>query len=125
MYMKISELLLAFLEFQHQMKVYHWQTKSFARHKASDELVDTFQDLTDKFVEAYQGKYERIVLDKHNRIVIDNTVDNDIIKYLDDMRTILTRDIPKVVKKEDTDLLTIRDEMLMLINKSSYLFTLE
>ena len=40
------------LHISSQIKVYHWQTLSFARHKATDELYAEFNSLMDRFVEA-------------------------------------------------------------------------
>ena len=33
------------LELSAQIKLYHWQTKSYARHKASDSLFSEMNDL--------------------------------------------------------------------------------
>jgi hypothetical protein len=38
--------------------------------------------------------------------------------------TYLTKELPKKLRKEDTDLLNIRDEILGELNKVLYLFTL-
>jgi hypothetical protein len=40
-----------------QIKLYHWETLSFPRHKATDELVTNLDANIDKFVEVYIGKY--------------------------------------------------------------------
>jgi len=36
------------LQFRTDIKLYHWQTKSFAHHKISDELLGSIDDLSDK-----------------------------------------------------------------------------
>ena len=43
-----------------QIKLLHWQTKSYARHKAYDDIYHSLGDLVDKFVEMYMGKYGRV-----------------------------------------------------------------
>lgn len=36
-----------------EIKVYHWKTNSYARHKTSDKLYSKLQPSVDKFVEMY------------------------------------------------------------------------
>ncbi len=44
------------LTIRNQIKLYHWQTKSFARHKATDDLTAALDLAIDNFVEVYMGK---------------------------------------------------------------------
>jgi hypothetical protein len=110
---------------QTNIKLYHWTTKSFARHKAADELVNKILELGDQFMEVYIGKHGRQTLKKPNNIKIMNLDDSSVIDYLDSSIKFLESDILKLIKKQDTDLLNIRDEMLSTINQTKYLFTLE
>jgi hypothetical protein len=57
-----EELLCEMLEASAQAKVFHWQTSSFAEHEALGEFYEGFNDLMDKFIEAYQGCYGRIMV---------------------------------------------------------------
>ena len=57
-----EELLCEMLEASAQAKVFHWQTSSFAEHEAMGDFYDEFNGLMDKFIEAYQGCYGRIML---------------------------------------------------------------
>ena len=57
-----EELLCEMLEASAQAKVFHWQTSSFAEHEAMEYFYDGFNPLMDKFIEAYQGCYGRIML---------------------------------------------------------------
>ena len=50
-----SELTHLFLTIRTEIKLYHWQTRSYARHKATDRFLETFEPLVDRFVEAAQG----------------------------------------------------------------------
>ena len=65
--MSSRSLIEIFLQFPSQVKLYHWQTTSYPRHKASDSLVSGIQELIDQFVETYQGKYQRIYLKSDTR----------------------------------------------------------
>lgn len=106
------------------IKLYHWQTTNFARHKATDELHGALTDLTDQFVEVYMGRYGRPQFPNGFRLSIselsDDNADDMIKEYIDYLKT----DLPKYLKEDDTDLLNIRDEMLSNLNKTLYLFTL-
>lgn len=116
-------LLTDLLTLQNQLKVFHWQTKSYAQHIAFGEAYNTLGELIDEFIEIFQGKYGRIkaketfVVELHNLQDDFKTVINANIEYL-------TADIPKALDAKDTDLLNIRDEMLAVLNKLKYLLTL-
>ena len=51
-----EELVNLFLELLMIVKVYHWKTKSYAEHIATDELYSTLNENIDKFVEVMLGK---------------------------------------------------------------------
>lgn len=120
--MKYIKNLLTILN---QLKVYHWQTNSYAQHQALGGAYDALNVLIDQFIEVYMGKYGRIeakggstTVDLFNtdQLPIDGFVDN-AVNYL------AALEIPD--KNADTDLMNIRDEMLAELNKLKYLLTLE
>jgi DNA-binding ferritin-like protein len=120
----MSKLVHDFLEFSAQIKIYHWQTKVFARHKASDSLFGEINEKIDKFVEVYIGKYERPSLSGENTSLnLKNLNDKQIVEYLKNWVGYLNKTLPSMIDKNDTDLLNIRDDMLALINQTLYLFT--
>jgi hypothetical protein len=49
-----------FFSMREQIKVYHWQTNQFARHKATDEVLEALDGSIDTYVEVYMGKYGRM-----------------------------------------------------------------
>jgi len=57
-----EKLLSQMLGTSAQAKIYHLQTSSFAEHKALNKFYKEFNDLMDKFIEAYQGCYGRIMM---------------------------------------------------------------
>jgi hypothetical protein len=112
------------LTLRNQVKIYHWETKSFARHKATDELVDKLDDNIDKFVEVYIGKYGRPNLSSSTgRIMLRNFNDQEAPVLLQQAIDWMTTRLPKLLKTTDTDLLNIRDEILADLNQTLYLFT--
>ena len=113
------------LTLRNQVKIYHWETRVFARHKATDELIDKLDDNIDKFVEVYIGKYGRPNLNlRTGTIRIRNFNDQEAPALLKQAINWMTTKLPKLLKSTDTDLLNIRDEILADLNQSLYLFTL-
>lgn len=108
-----------------QLKIFHWQTKGYARHNAFAQTRDELEDLMDSFVEESMGKYGRFTLDDETKnIELFNLSE---LKPLEMVETIcqsfigFTQELDPV----DTNLLNIRDEMLGLFQKLKYLLTLE
>jgi DNA-binding ferritin-like protein len=121
----MADFVKFFFDLQNTVKLYHWNTTSFSRHKGADELVDAVIDLADKFMEVYMGKYGRP--SKHASKVTSLTIkaytDKDITEYLKaciKQLDTLSQQLPP----QDTDLLNIRDEVLGKLNQTLYLFTL-
>jgi hypothetical protein len=117
-----------FMSLRNTVKLYHWQTKSYARHVASDAFVSKIDSLIDKFVEVYIGRYERdpkISKKKDMEITVPVLSDSSIVTYLQDTCTWLEDQLPKGLNKKDTELISIRDEMLVEINQAIYLFTFQ
>jgi hypothetical protein len=115
-----------YLTLRNAVKIYHWNTKSYARHKATDQFVSKLDDLTDRFVEVYIGRYGRSAsLGKDITLDCPALDEKFIIKYLTEAAAWLSTKLPKMLKPGDTDLLNIRDEILAEVNQTLYLFTLE
>ena len=115
-----------FFTMREQVKLYHWQTGVFARHKATDDVLKALDDLIDKFVEIYMGKYGRPNITRTtNTIQIKNMSEKTAVKFVKDCLIYLQGPLTKSLKSPDTDLLNIRDEMLGELNQLLYLFTLK
>ena len=119
----IGEIVLNFMFIRDQVKIYHWTTTSFARHKASDSLVDSLTDKMDKFIETIQGIHsKRLVIPKNKKISLKNESDDSIVVLLENFKNWLVNTLPKYMKK-NTDLINIRDDILSDVNNTLYLFT--
>ncbi len=119
----ISYILNLLLLLRNQMKVYHWQTKKYSRHKASDELVEELDSLTDKYIFIYSGIYENIrLVPEIFDIKLYNISDTNIVKFINKIKIEFMNESNKI---KDTELLNIRDEILGIIDKTLYLFKLE
>ena len=123
-----SELVKMFLEMLTTIKLYHWNTHSYSRHKATDELHEKLSELVDQFVEVMQGK-----MFSPNRIRIINS---EILAYTPETKMKMVDKILFYIEQlqnlnhifsttKDSDLLNIRDEMLSHLNQFLYLFSFD
>jgi len=123
--MNISSNINFFLGLQSQIKIMHWQTKGYAKHKALDETFDELIDLVDQFVEEAMGKYGRFKLDDETKTIqLSNLSEIDTKAMIDTVCDALIQ-YNQQFEENDTNLLNIRDEMLGLFRKLQYLLTLE
>lgn len=120
--MKYIKNLLTLLN---QLKIYHWQTTSYAQHQAFGGAYEALDGLIDRFIEAYMGRYERIYTSNGNNVTLTlyDTEALDYTSFIKNVRNYLEE--LEVPNPSDTDLLNIRDEMLAEIDKLSYLLTLD
>ena len=117
-----SDHIHFFLQLRNQIKLYHWQTHVYARHIATDQILEKIDKNTDAFVEIYIGKYGRPKLSgKNATISLQNLTEAGAlrlvkagIKYLQSFTKTLF----------DSDLLNIRDEIMSDLSQLQYLFTL-
>jgi DNA-binding ferritin-like protein len=123
--MNIATNVNFFLSLQSQLKVMHWQTKGYAKHKALDETLDELYDLVDTFVEEAMGKYGRFKLEDDTKTVQLSNLSEINIKGMITTTCSALIQFNEQFDSTDTNLLNIRDEMLGLFNKLSYLLTLE
>jgi DNA-binding ferritin-like protein len=112
------------IQFQQQLRIFHWQTSSYAQHQAFGSAYEELDDLVDSFVEKYMGTYGRskpiasfhIILEPlASNEIIDITID-DFVDYLKEM----DNEIPS-----DTELLNIRDEILGEVRELKYQLSLK
>lgn len=113
-------ILSMFLCIQNLLKVYHLQTTSYARHKASDKLYKILIEKFDQYMEVYQGKYGRVDLSTVESLPVSNVSD----KQMDEMLHYFYRWITKLHSDNDNDLQNIRDEIMSEISRCIYLFSL-
>ena len=119
-----SHIVRVFFEMLNMVKLYHWKTRSYAQHKATDELYAKLNENIDKFVEVLLGKEESRIkmLEKQTRLLDETNVTEfksriyEYRAFLQDMNLYLDN-------KKDSDLLSIRDDILVDINQFLYLMT--
>ena len=122
----IGEIALYFIYIRDQLKIYHWQTKNYARHVASDSFVSSLSDKMDKFMEVAQGKSGSRMILAQNNFSFKNQDDISIVNLLQIFKEWLTNDLSTHFNPvKDSDLITIRDDILIDLNQTLYLFTFQ
>jgi len=124
---EIGEIAMILLSFRDQLKIYHWQTHTYSRHKSTDKLVEIMTEQMDRFLETLQGSrnLRMVVPSKRPFITFENQTDNSIVLLINEFKKWLNNKLPKKLKPIDNDLRNIRDEILGSVNQSLYLFTLK
>jgi DNA-binding ferritin-like protein len=119
-----SLIVRTFLEMLNTVKIYHWKTRTFSQHNATDELYKRLNENVDKFVEVLLGKDEsRVKMVERRCELLDFSKGSDFKERMYEYREFLVDMNRYFDAKRDTDLLNIRDEILGDINQFLYLMT--
>ena len=121
----IGKIVLVLSDVLNQLKIYHWQTTSYSRHKASCELIEKLTSITDKIIETIQGSRNvRLIMPvDYNSIKLNNQTDKSIEELLLYFKNWLLEKFPKYLVTKDKDIFNLRDELLGNVNQTLYLFT--
>lgn len=109
-----------FFKHQLQLKMFHFQTKNYSSHKASDAYLTTFEDKFDKFIEVAQGAFGRLnmkEIDLKFTIIDDNTIFTELDKFIK-----MLRGYDEFLSNY-SELLNIRDEFIADAEQLKYLLT--
>ena len=121
---KKSQIVRTFIELLNTVKLYHWKTRSYAEHQATDELYESLNKNIDRFVEVLLGKDQSRVKIMEKRIELldfesTSPFKNKLLdyrQYLMDMNIVFN-------EKRDSDLLSIRDDIVTDLDRTLYLLT--
>ena len=108
---------VVFLRILDVIKLFHWNTKDYSKHKATCSLHEALAKLVDSYVEQRFGELGRVVV--HETVRYDTLSDEAFLKELNQFKDYLIH-----MKNPSTDLSNIRDEMLGEVNQFLYLWTL-
>lgn len=109
----VAQFTLMMLHSVTNAHILHLQTRSYAMHKALQKFYEDIGDITDDFIEAYQGKYEQIAYYEPAF-----SLAKDPIVYMKGLATkidSMREDLP-----QDSELQNIVDEMMQLIDSTLY-----
>jgi len=110
-----THIVIAFLEFLNVVKMYHWNTRSYAEHKATDELYGDLGKNIDHFVEIMLGD-KRLPAMK-TKIVILNTNRDTFLMKVNQFKAFLLK------LNMAPQLMNIRDELLANVDQFIYLLS--
>ena len=111
------------IQFQQQLRIFHWQTDSYTQHKAFGKAYENLDELVDSFVEKFMGTFGRskptttFVLEL--KPLSNSNIDLSIQSFIDYLKQ-MDKEI-----SNNTDLLNIRDEMLGEVHQLTYLLSLK
>ena len=114
------EIVRPMLQFQNQLKAFHWFTESFSQHKAFGKAYDNLADSIDTFVETYFGRYGR---EKVNAVPIGvkTIVDEQTV---DEAITGFKAYLEAFPEDLGSDLLAQRDDILGEVDHLLYMLSL-
>jgi hypothetical protein len=115
------------LEVTPTIRLFHWKTDSYAAHKATDSLMETLNEVVDKYVETMLGKtnVKLQMSDYHTLTIKTPNTNSDLESFIKELIQFLLTFHKKLDNETDTDLLNIRDEMIGDLNKFLYLLRLK
>lgn len=124
-----ENIIVLCLQILNNVKLYHWKTMKYSEHKATDELYDELNGKIDEFVEVLIGKDgKRINLSGKKSVKLDDFNNSSAFKnYIERSKKYLINmtNSKNISTPENSDLLNIRDEILGILNKFTYLLTLK
>jgi hypothetical protein len=121
-----EHIVKVFLEILNMVKLYHWKTRSYSQHKATDELYANLNENIDEFVEILLGKDQTRLEKIGNHIdLIDSSQLQDFKQRILEYRTFLSDFNMYFDAKKDSDLLSVRDQILGHINQFLYLLSFD
>ena len=121
------EITMKFFEMILLIKLYHWKTYSYASHKATDDLYSKLNENMDKFMEVLLGKTGmRIDLIRQKTLPLyDLNNMGELIKKVNEFKKYLVNlhNHKAMRAMSNSDLMTIRDDILADMNQFLYLLS--
>ena len=119
-----SHIVRVMLEMLNVVKLYHWKTRSYSQHKATDELYERLDKNIDRFVEVLLGKDgSRIDMIEKKMYLKDYSEASDFKQKIYEFREFLKNLSIHFDNRNDSDLMSIRDDILADVNQFLYLLT--
>ncbi len=112
------------MNFQNELRLHHWGTKSYSAHKAIGKLYEGLDPLIDSFTESYLGVNGREEIKQITELKLNGPFRTSSDQVINSLEDFLMNEIRKEVGEDQTALLNIIDEMLGLTQQTKYLLTL-
>jgi hypothetical protein len=124
----MRKFITMMLETLIMIKLFHWKTRSFSAHKATDDLYAKLNENMDNFVEVLMGKMAGTradFLSTKSINVADLSNKKQLVGRVNIIKGMLSAMEKTIPLENATDLLNIRDEILADLNTFLYLLTLD
>ena len=123
--MKDSEIFGYFLGLLAQIKMHHWCTLSYAKHKALDELHSSLSDKVDLFIESWMGRFKKQPVLKLSveLPVLEGDAAAKMDKYIEAERDRIAAMSAKMFAKVP-EIQNTLDEIVTALDQTLYLFKL-
>jgi len=122
----MDKVVLNLLKLATQLRIFHWQTDSYAQHQAYGNAYEQLSELIDQLVEVHQGKHGKITYTSPAGLELSNSEELDPQSILTEVTDYLSTEFANTMDQtKDTDCFNIRDEILAVLNKLKYLLTLK
>jgi len=111
----IGDLVLTLLHSATNSHILHWQTKSYAQHKALQTFYEELPGKVDDLVEAIQGKFDSTLefpATYHTPADTGKRELHELSEYFEEKRKVLP---------QDSEIQNIADEIQQLIDSTLYL----
>lgn len=112
------------LNFQNELRLHHWGTKSYSAHIALGKAYTSIDALLDTFAETYMGALGKEELKQISELQLNGPYRTTAMQVLNSFQDYLMNELPKEIDESQTELLNIRDEMLGVVQQTKYLLTL-
>jgi hypothetical protein len=113
---KANEFVTLLVKSRSRGHVAHWATDSYSKHMALAVFYEGLTELTDEFVEQYQGYY-----DKRLKVEVEACdVDEDVTKELEEHMEWIEVNRYDVCDKDETALQNSIDEIVGLYQTTLY-----
>ena len=123
-----ENITVLFFEVLLMIKLFHWKTREYSEHKATDEYYENLNKNMDRFMEVYLGKDTSVRMNFKSKatIPLHDVNKKELIRRLIAFKTYLLNFSPKGLEQKmiNPDLYTIRDEILADTNQLLYLLSL-
>jgi len=114
-----------FFTLRDTLKIHHWQTNQYSTHTAIDKAIEELDTLVDQYVEVYMSRFQRPRFAPGTSVSLKSLTRKAMIKVLEKSSEYLqSPTFLKGLTKNHTELFNIRDEIIAVIQRLLYLFTL-
>lgn len=121
----IGRFFVRLLGARAQSHIFHWQTKSYARHIAFGDFYDEWLDIVDEIAEAIMGvREERPMIGDANIPLVDYS-DQNIRMFIQESKELLTAELTDVIGDEREEIHDLARTGVALLDKLEYLLTLK